>query len=210
MVQIVVGAQLPRGVGSEYTAHSPKGSSCLPVEPAECTSRVHAVFAFVGRESQTDERQTLIAAETKAALISVNSCLFLLFRGDKQCVFYALSGVADNRVSIPGTLDLAAYSHAYRVLKRKRILTYCLSKAPASAARKNAVSYSPPFVVCPRQDEVYKFPTLAVCLWGGEGCDSSRTTADCIASATFNVSDPCGNEIVDDLLEDSLILEVSA
>lgn len=130
VVQIVVGAQLPRSVGSEYIAHSPKDSSCLPAEAARCTSRVHAVFAFGGRESRTAERQTFIAAETKAALISVNSCLFLAFRGDKKCVLLCVFRRGGQSRSTPGTLDLAAYSHAYRVLKKEEDMYVLLVEGP--------------------------------------------------------------------------------
>lgn len=44
------------------------------------------------------------------------------------------------------------------------------------------------------QDENYDFPRLDVCVWGGQGCDDSLSSSQCIGTAAFTVYDPCDNE----------------
>ncbi|CAM9434974.1 unnamed protein product, partial [Laminaria digitata] len=40
-------------------------------------------------------------------------------------------------------------------------------------------------------NEVYEFPSLDICVWGGKGCDEDLSSADCIGTAGFTVYDPC-------------------
>ena len=47
------------------------------------------------------------------------------------------------------------------------------------------------------QDDIYRFPPLEVCFWGGEGCDERLNESTCIESVIYSVYDTCGEEAKD-------------
>ena len=55
---------------------------------------------------------------------------------------------------------------------------------------------------------MYEFPSLDICVWGGEGCDENLNESTCIGTAGFTVYDPCFEETEDLEIESQVSLQL--
>lgn len=78
----------------------------------------------------------------------------------------------------------------YRIVEKPQACSMVLD---LSLILVDLLSEFPP----PGQDEVYEFPSLEICVWGGKGCDERLNSSTCIGTAGFSVYDPCSEETED-------------